>query len=94
LKVVGKRFKLEQAPGQLAIERLLREARNEEVNGEYSTKSGACRCGGAGVLQVPIDYPCFESTHYCDQCEMGQMLAARISDIVYRTLRQGRVRAA
>jgi len=57
-------------------------------------KSGACRCGGAGILQVPADYPCFEGSLYCDQCEMGQMLASRMADIVFRTLRQGRMQAA
>ena len=51
-------------------------------------------CAGTGVTRLPLDYPCFETERYCQECETGQLLAAQVAEIVALTLRRGRMRAA
>lgn len=51
-------------------------------------------CGGTGVTRQPLDYPCLEVERFCQECETGRLLAARMAEIVSLTLRRGRIRAA
>lgn len=51
-------------------------------------------CEGTGIIQLPVDYPCFEIERCCQECEAGRMLAARLADIVSLTLRRNRIKAA
>jgi hypothetical protein len=42
-------------------------------------------CKGSGVVRYACEYPNFEDERYCQYCDAGRALAARIADIVART---------